>query len=769
MHTLQRQRNMSERLLRHLWSALALCAVASPCARAYDAFDRWDVTATNVDTGIPGTPITVTWSLAPDGTTIPTATSSSLISFLDGLFGAGSGGADYTQRPWFTLFEQAFSRLGELAGVTYVYEPNDDGVSSGRSFSNAVAARGILGVRGDVRIGAKAFTSPDENALAVNYFPDYGEMMFNVDQGMFLSNSVNDFRAFRNTVMHEAMHGLGAGHVVSTGARFLIEPILGTGFEGPQLDDILVLQKLYGDVLEKNNGNDSYSTATPLGTVSLAQGQTRGTLGNLTVVDKTEIDFLSIDNASDEDYFSFTLAASLEVTLDVTPKGAAYSIRKESEESEYPYNSRLLNDLSLTLFDSTGAVQLGSIADSTGLGGSETIVRDLGPGTYFARVSGVFNDVQLYQISVSAALPGPDDLVWLGDLGGAWNFATANFFNGQEVDVFENGDNVLFTDAVSTTTVLVATNVVPGDMTINALGDYTFVGVGGITANSLTVSGGGTTDLATSGNQLAEVDVAAGGLRISGLANAPFSGTVHVAADAMLELIGVQQFATTARLSGGGAVIGDVAMPGTIAPGEAAGVLTLADDLSLANSSVLEIEIGGEIAGLQHDVLHVTGLANLDGDLLVTLIAGFVPSAGDWFTVITGGQLTGSFDQVHLPGLNPGLVWHADYAATELVLSVTSAALFDPADFNEDGRVDADDLAAWNFGFGTTGNASHADGDANNDLIVDGADFLIWQRDLNGSPNVAASNQEVPEPAAGVLILLSLIAGVAAARRLTTH
>jgi hypothetical protein len=111
------------------------------------------------------------------------------------------------------------------------------------------------------------------------------------------------------------------------------------------------------------------------------------------------------------------------------------------------------------------------------------------------------------------------------------------------------------------------------------------------------------------------------------------------------------------------------------------------------------------------------------------------------------------------------LVWDADYSNTELVLSVTSAVLFDPADFNEDGQVDADDLAAWHAGFGQSGNASHADGDANGDSVVDGADFLIWQRNLNGAPSVGASNREVPEPAAGVLTLAALLTAAARVKR----
>jgi hypothetical protein len=68
-----------------------------------------------------------------------------------------------------------------------------------------------------------------------------------------------------------------------------------------------------------------------------------------------------------------------------------------------------------------------------------------------------------------------------------------------------------------------------------------------------------------------------------------------------------------------------------------------------------------------------------------------------------------------------------------------------PADFDEDGDVDADDLSRWKIGFGATDAATHMQGDADADLDVDGADFLIWQRQL-ASSSANSVSRAVPEP-----------------------
>jgi hypothetical protein len=75
------------------------------------------------------------------------------------------------------------------------------------------------------------------------------------------------------------------------------------------------------------------------------------------------------------------------------------------------------------------------------------------------------------------------------------------------------------------------------------------------------------------------------------------------------------------------------------------------------------------------------------------------------------------------------------------------------ANFNESGGVDAADLALWKAHFGDNClDAAHLHGNANGDDVVDGHDFLLWQRQLGTSPAVAA----VPEPATAALIAAAL-------------
>jgi hypothetical protein len=89
-------------------------------------------------------------------------------------------------------------------------------------------------------------------------------------------------------------------------------------------------------------------------------------------------------------------------------------------------------------------------------------------------------------------------------------------------------------------------------------------------------------------------------------------------------------------------------------------------------------------------------------------------------------------------------------------LLVTGLVASNPADFNNDGLVNAADLTAWKTNFGLASGATKAQGDANNDGRVDGADFLIWQKAL-GAGSATAAFAAVPEPTA-MALGLSLLA-----------
>jgi hypothetical protein len=90
--------------------------------------------------------------------------------------------------------------------------------------------------------------------------------------------------------------------------------------------------------------------------------------------------------------------------------------------------------------------------------------------------------------------------------------------------------------------------------------------------------------------------------------------------------------------------------------------------------------------------------------------------------------------------------------------------LYDSADFDEDGDVDADDLADWQAGYGLLTGAAHADGDADQDGDVDGADFLAWQRGYAPDLEGLASNILVPEPSTVTLISILLATTLTAGR-----
>jgi hypothetical protein len=76
------------------------------------------------------------------------------------------------------------------------------------------------------------------------------------------------------------------------------------------------------------------------------------------------------------------------------------------------------------------------------------------------------------------------------------------------------------------------------------------------------------------------------------------------------------------------------------------------------------------------------------------------------------------------------------------------------ADFDGDGVVDGSDFLTWQRGFGAPG--SLVTGDADGDGFVDGADLTIWENQFGGSPTFAA----VPEP--GTFALTVLAAGALA-------
>lgn len=354
-------------------------SLRDPQSFQFNDGNRWSQTATDGFGLAQGDPTTLTWSVVPDGTSIfgyigEGTAPSNLRAFLTGVYG--------NEATWLAIFQRVFDRWGELTGITYIFEPNDDG----SAWTRFTIAAGALGVRGDIRIAGHAIDGTS-GVLAYNFFPDFGDMILDTSDANF-TNTSGDSLLFRNTLAHEHGHGLGLDHVCPLAETKLMEPILSLSFDGPQHDDVLAAQRGYGDRFEHN---DSSGIATALG----APGEGVITLGDV-----------SVDDNGDGDLYRLHRTAPGQLDAVLTPVGFTYLSGPQNDNgscsSGTSFNSRALHDLRLRVLDAS----LNPLAtvDATGAGSAETLSELTLPaaGDYLVEVTGdTSNEAQLYRLELT--------------------------------------------------------------------------------------------------------------------------------------------------------------------------------------------------------------------------------------------------------------------------------------------------------------------------------------------------------------------------------
>lgn len=399
--------------------------------------NRWNSTFTNGSGLTQGDPTTLRWGIVQDGTSVGTAyagessNTSSLIAFMDSLYGDGgiSDTGDLTQKPWFSIFNNSLNRLGEVSGLTYSYLGiNNQSVTSPTTSTNATLPEVLIG-------GHSIDGQSGSNILAYNYFPSFGDMVIDTDNTTFFGNSTTSSIGMRNVLMHEFGHGVGIDHVESSDGAFLMEPFVSTAFDGPQLDDILALQRGYGDPLEKSGGNNTAGTATNLGTISSGSTVTKGTKGTTTTVAATDTDFVSIDDESDVDFYKFTVTAASTVSVTLTPQGPTYNQGPQSG-TQTSFNAAQQSDLTVQVLSTDGSTVL-QTSNTGGLGVAESITNlSIGAaGTYYVKVTGATTDkIQLYRLatSVTAVSTSPTTVA----LDGSGNLVITDVQSGGLADAY---------------------------------------------------------------------------------------------------------------------------------------------------------------------------------------------------------------------------------------------------------------------------------------------------------------------------------------------
>lgn len=341
----------------------------------FEPGNRWGETASA--SGLqPGDPTVLTWSIVPDGTPIsgwtgePTSPSE-LESWLTSVYGS--------RDLWFPLIERAINEWAAETGLTFIYEPNDDGAAF-------VTSPGELGVRGDIRLSAHPIDGTS-GILAYNFYPELGDMVLDSADGVLESLS-DDSLILRNVVSHEVGHGLGFYHVCPVERTKLMEPFLTTAFEGPQPDDLLATHYGYGDRFETNDGFDG---ATLIEVPGAALG-------------------VSLDDVAEQDVFSTEALPTIETashpTWIVEPLGGSYLSGPQAGgcSSGELFNAGQQIDLAIDLYDQNGTL-LTSV-DATGPGGVEQAAAE---GTVYAVVRGSAAEgpAQRYSLSVVTDDPPP--------------------------------------------------------------------------------------------------------------------------------------------------------------------------------------------------------------------------------------------------------------------------------------------------------------------------------------------------------------------------
>lgn len=251
------------------------------------------------------------------------------------------------------------------------------------------------------------------------------------------------------------------------------------------------------------------------------------------------------------------------------------------------------------------------------------------------------------------------------------------------------------------------------DASINFVG-----GVGCSFNNSGTirkVATSGTTSL--SGYPLMNIgaiDVQTGTISISNLTQT--AGSTRVASGATLQF-GAAMALQGGTLRGAGAISGGVNnTAGRVQPGESAGLLAMSAAYTQGAGGTLDIDLGGTTPITEYDRLSVGGAATLGGELRINLVNGFIPSAGQQFTVLTASNITGTFATISGPG-----TYSASYTPTSVIVTVVTPPCM--GDVNGDNQINLSDLTVLLSHFGLGSGATLADGDLDGDGDVDLSDL----------------------------------------------
>jgi autotransporter-associated beta strand protein len=250
------------------------------------------------------------------------------------------------------------------------------------------------------------------------------------------------------------------------------------------------------------------------------------------------------------------------------------------------------------------------------------------------------------------------------------SFQTGGFsINGNPVELLGGmssiGDNTwgvastlrwpqIFTNVSGTLTLAAPINNNNNPLTILAnervLADGTIAGGAGITK-----TGPGSLTLAAANTYTGPTLVSGGSLVVSNTAALGTTASINIADGAVLDTRAAPLVVQAGQnLAGGGQVVGQTLVRGSVYPGDSIGTLSFVGELALEGSTILEIAKTNST--IQADKVRVSGAIRYGGLLLVKSL-GAPMSLGDVIRPFEATSYTGQFSGVALPALTPPLIW----------------------------------------------------------------------------------------------------------------
>jgi fibronectin-binding autotransporter adhesin len=464
-----------------------------------------------------------------------------------------------------------------------------------------------------------------------------------------------------------------------------------------------------------------------------------------------------------------------------TPTNTSYFVSGVDSRLETTAHMEIRNGATVSV-SGGGALSVGSYLD-IGIGGNGTLnatgtgTTVLSPGfmwwgsggssanlTFSDNATGVFSGIQMARTTTAgttanvSVLTGAD--VTVGSLsiaadGGTTTSGTLNV-EGTGSTVAQISSSPLTVGHASTGTATINVGTI-------ASGASFTTGTGAVTINRRgTINVGGV--FTTGAFNLK------GNAAVNGQINVRAGSQMVIDAGKSLSLVSGGTLPNDGMLKGAGIVAGTVLNDGVVEPGDSVGTLTIDGNYTQQSSGTLIAEIASTAS---FDRLVVTQHAALSGQILLRLLGGFTPTAGDSFDLIDWNSVGGAFNVFQYPGLPAGLDWDFSQISTTGVVSVVNIPVL-PGDYNEDGSVDAADYTVWRDKLGSATTLPNDD-----TAGVGPDDYTRWKNNFgnqagSGSLSLVGTRDggsssgklvPVPEPVSSTQLLLLTSAFLAIRRR----